>query len=275
MVHLRVVGCKAFCPFDAVERKGEFGAKAWVGVMVGYSIDTSGYRVWDSATHKVWDVRGPTFDETATAGWWKQQAAAKRPLWADEAPLQLVIGTDAPAVEQPGAMVPVPPVDGDEGGGGPDGGGGGPAGGGGGGHLDDVDEDEEPLQLEGAPMVQPGPRMSQHERRGVPPQRLIEIMLASESDDGGAPASYEEALQGDEAEGWRKAFDAEVQSLNDNKVYTVVDRPPEKKVVRPIDMLTDIQSAKSLAENPFYPGRSKLLSKWHIIRKRVDGGFLM
>ena len=97
-----------------------------------------------------------------------------------------MIGLDAPAAEQPGAMVPVPPVDGDEGGGGPDGGGGGPAGGGGGGHLDDVDEDEdeEPLQLEGAPMVHPGPRMSQRERRGVPPQRLIESMLASESDDG-------------------------------------------------------------------------------------------
>ena len=28
VVHLRAVGCKAFCPFDAVERKGEFGAKA-------------------------------------------------------------------------------------------------------------------------------------------------------------------------------------------------------------------------------------------------------
>ena len=47
--------------------------------------------------------------------------------------------------------------------------------------------------------------------------------MAAESDDGGAPASYEEALRGDEAEGWKKAFAAEVQSLNDNKVSTVVD----------------------------------------------------
>ena len=77
------------------------------------------------------------------------------------------------------------------------------------------------------------PRTSQRERRGVPPLRLIEIMAAaSESDDRGAPASYEEALQGAEGKGWKLAFDAEVESLNDNKVYTVVDRPLGKKVVK-------------------------------------------
>ena len=64
-------------------------------------------------------------------------------------------------------------------------------------------------------------RTSQRERRGVPPLRLIEIMAAaSESDDDGAPASYEEALQGAEGKGWKLAFDAEEESLNDNKVYT-------------------------------------------------------
>ena len=61
--HLRVVGCKAFCQLDKVHRKGKFSATAWIGVLVGYSIDTPGYRVWDPATHKVWDVRSPDFDE--------------------------------------------------------------------------------------------------------------------------------------------------------------------------------------------------------------------
>ena len=42
VVHLRAVGWKVFCPYDEKERKGKFGAKAWVGVMVGYSIDTNG-----------------------------------------------------------------------------------------------------------------------------------------------------------------------------------------------------------------------------------------
>ena len=231
--HLRAVGCKAFCPFDKKEMKGKFGAKAWVGVLVGYSMDTAGYRVWDPVTHKVWDVRGPIFDEMVSGGWWRKPVAEKKPAWEDDAPFEPVVGMDPP-VNQPGAIVPVPPADGN-GGGDEDGGGLGGGGPGGGGPLDDVDEDadDEPLQLEGVPEPQAGPRMSQRERRGVPAQRLIEIMAAAiDSDNGGAPTSYEEALQGAEGEGWKKAFDAEVKSLNDNKVYSVVDRPPGKKVVK-------------------------------------------
>ena len=83
-----------------------------------------------------------------------------------------------------------------------------------------------------APDPEPGPegarqpRMSARERRRVPPLRLIEIMAAaSEAGDGGAPSSYEEALCGLEGAGWKKAFAAEVKSLCDNKVHTVVDRP--------------------------------------------------
>ena len=67
----------------------------------------------------------------------------------------------------------------------------------------------------------------------VPPLRLIEIMMATdELDNGGAPATYQEALLGLEGKEWQKAFDAEVKSLNENKVYTVVDRPVGKKVVK-------------------------------------------
>ena len=67
----------------------------------------------------------------------------------------------------------------------------------------------------------------------MPPSRLIETMIAAaEMDNGGAPESYDEALRGPKAEGWKKAFAAEVKSLNDNNVYTVVDRPKGKKVVK-------------------------------------------
>ena len=41
--------------------------------------------------------------------------------------------------------------------------------------------------------------------------------------------------------------------------------------VKCIDLLTDSQSAKSLAENPVFHGRSKhIRAKWHFIRKRVE-----
>ena len=61
--HLRVVGCKGFCQFDKTERTGKFNAKAWIGILVGYSVDTPRYQIWDPTTHKVWDVRAPNFDD--------------------------------------------------------------------------------------------------------------------------------------------------------------------------------------------------------------------
>ena len=42
-----------------------------------------------------------------------------------------------------------------------------------------------------------------------------------------------------------------------------------------IEILTDCQSAKSLAENPVYHGRSEhIRAKWHFIRKRVELGMV-
>ena len=45
--------------------------------------------------------------------------------------------------------------------------------------------------------------------------------------------------------------------------------------VKCIDLLTDNQSAKSLAENLVFHGRSKhIRAKWHFIRKRVELGMV-
>ena len=75
--------------------------------------------------------------------------------------------------------------------------------------------------------------MSAWENRGVPSVRLLEIMtVASKADDGEALGSYREALNGPEGKGLKKAFDAEVKPLNDNKVFSTVDKPVEKKVVK-------------------------------------------
>ena len=223
--HLRVIGSKAFCQLNKVEQVGKYGAKAWMGPLVGYSVDTPGYRVWDPTTHKVWDVRGPDFDELVAGGWWKQPTSVVKAKWGGDEPLNFMQGLDLEE-DPPAAGVP-PPVDGITGGGGDDASGD-DGSSGGAGPFSDVDEEETSVP-EG---VQP-PRMSGRERRGVPPLRLIEIMAAAaDVDDGGAPSSYGEALGGPEGNGWRKAFAAEVKSLNDNKVYSVVDRPSGKKVVK-------------------------------------------
>ena len=48
-----------------------------------------------------------------------------------------------------------------------------------------------------------------------------------------------------------------------------------KSSVKRIELMTDSQSAKSLAENPVYHGRSKhIRAKWHFIRKRVELGMI-
>ena len=95
------MGSKAYCQLDKVEQKGKFSAKAWIGVLVGYSIDTLGYRIWDPTTHKVWDVRSPDFDETAQGGWWRKPTAVDKPAWSGDEPLHFDY------VEEPVAVPPV------------------------------------------------------------------------------------------------------------------------------------------------------------------------
>ena len=65
---LRVMGCKAYCELDQIEQKEKYGAKAWMSLLVGYSVDTLGFWLWDLVSHKVWDVQGPNVDETVWGG---------------------------------------------------------------------------------------------------------------------------------------------------------------------------------------------------------------
>ena len=137
---------------------------------------------------------------------------------------------------------------------------------GGGPHADDGDDDgdvDDASEPEGVQV----PRMSGRERRGVPPLRLIEIMTAaSEARDGGAPSSYEEALSGPQSVGWKKAFAIEVKSLNDNKVYTAVDKPSGQKVVR----------AKWVLRRKLLPGgkldklKARIVAKGFTQREELD-----
>ena len=55
-----------------------------------------------------------------------------------------------------------------------------------------------------------------------------------------------------------------------------MEKYPHRQVVaKRIDVMIDSQSAKSLAENPIYHGRSKhILAKWHYIRQRVSKGYI-
>ena len=78
------------------------------------------------------------------------------------------------------------------------------------------------------------PRHSNRGNRGVPPLRFIEAYLATAADEEvkQSPESVQEALQGPHTERWRQAMNSEIESLRENGVYELVDRPEGKKVVK-------------------------------------------
>ena len=65
----RVFGCKVFVLVYNKGKAGKMGARRWVGVFVGYSQETSGVRVWDPTSNKVFNVGMPLFDENVEGGW--------------------------------------------------------------------------------------------------------------------------------------------------------------------------------------------------------------
>ena len=64
----------------------------------------------------------------------------------------------------------------------------------------------------------------------MPPVRYDEVYEVA-GDLLSCPLSITVALEGDKGDEWAAAMEAELQSLWENQVYDVVDRPPEKKVI--------------------------------------------
>ena len=48
------------------------GVTKWEGVIVGYFVDSVGYRVWDPKRGKIFTVAVPSVDEDVEPGWWKE-----------------------------------------------------------------------------------------------------------------------------------------------------------------------------------------------------------
>ena len=79
-----------------------------------------------------------------------------------------------------------------------------------------------------------GPRQSDREERGVPSLRFIEEYLAAavEQEVKQSPQSVQEAMQGPHSDKWKKAMTSEMDSLKENGVFEIVDRPAGKKVIK-------------------------------------------
>ena len=79
-----------------------------------------------------------------------------------------------------------------------------------------------------------GPRQSNREKRGIPSLCFIEECLdaAVEQEVKKSPQSVLVAMQGPHSEKWKRAMESEMDSLKENGVYEIVDRPAGKKVVK-------------------------------------------
>jgi hypothetical protein len=49
--------------------------------------------------------------------------------------------------------------------------------------------------------------------------------------ENGEPSNYEEAMAGSDSEKWLEAMKSEIGSMYENKVWTLVDLPDERRVI--------------------------------------------
>ena len=229
--HLRAYGSKAYVSLEKMKRKGKMGVTKWEGVVVGYPSTSVGYRVWDPVRGKVYNVGVPFVDEDVQPGWWREAVdgdvleEVEEFVFPDLAVdnLQQDVGPVDAATVGEGEQLPdlvEDSSDDEDDGEGP-----------GGGDDDQWGPEDDAVVEESAPI---GPRHSSREKRGVPPLRYVEEYLAAavEEEVKQCPKTIGEALQGPHSEKWRKTMQSEMDSLRENGVYEIVDRPVGKKVVQ-------------------------------------------
>lgn len=68
VAHLKVFGCLCYTWIPG-QKRGKLDSKAQVGVFVGYSNVSKGYRIYDPSTDKVYVSRDVKFNEAATWNW--------------------------------------------------------------------------------------------------------------------------------------------------------------------------------------------------------------
>ena len=223
---LRIIGSKAFCEIQKSHRGGKFEPVAYMGALVNYNNSSNAYRVWDPSNAKVYNVGSLASDETANLGCWRLPRADEGDMDVEfpdlltytapvlAAPLQLAIADMTPPYiadlsldpdATPAIAVPA--------------------------------QASQLANLQASPAIIPdsstqltSPRRSNRSNRGVPPLRLAEIMAAA-IDESAAdePNTFKQAMKLPDAKSWREAM--VVNSLIENKVYEVVDRPAYKRVV--------------------------------------------
>ena len=101
--HLRAYGSKAYVSLEKPKRKGRMGVTKWEGVIVGYPMNSVGFRVWDPVRGKVFNVGVPHVDESVQPGWWRKDAVGG----GDFADIEVIVFPDLDVDEVEGAAAQV------------------------------------------------------------------------------------------------------------------------------------------------------------------------
>ena len=93
-------------------------------------------------------------------------------------------------------------------------------------------ESEESENFESAEEEEdPGPRRSGRVNQGVPPQRYNDYAMGIYVDNTRDPETYEEATKSINAKEWNAAMNEEIESIEKNETWEIVEKPINKNIV--------------------------------------------
>ncbi|KAH9801638.1 hypothetical protein KPL71_001098 [Citrus sinensis] len=212
--HLRIFGCTAYVHV----KQGKLDSRALKGVFVGYPEGVKGYKVWCGATHKCIISRDVTFNEESMLED-NDSAVFDFSPYTDESIKEAAIRKDSrievessSSSDREGQDMGAP-EDLQE--------------------RSEVDDLRTPVtELQDYQLARDRAR-----RETKPPSRyayagMIAYALNSAEEIAiEEPASYREAVKGSDSSNWIKAMEEEMDSLNKNKTWTLVQDPGNRRLV--------------------------------------------
>lgn len=200
--HLRRVGCVAYAHVPKEERR-KLDVKSKMTVMLGYGSSVKGYRLYDQKNGRVIHSRDVIFDESRNGF-----DLGKNLDSIDCATLEIVDEVVSPKPLAETKTNDVILLEEDEQSNS---------------ELDEIQEDQEMPENE-VEIIQ-RPRRNRHA-----PQRYGEWTFVAGCDDRD-PLTIQEALARDDSKSWKKAISEELESLKENEVWDLVEKPKDRKIV--------------------------------------------
>jgi hypothetical protein len=194
--HLRVFGCKAYAHVPKDER-GKLDSKSKQCIFVGYGEEARGYRLYDPIKKRICLSRDVLFNENASGTDIELGEKRRHYFYIDFSSQE--------QITQENEQVTVNEVPTNE---------------------DHFEEPEIEDQIDAPePEAEQGVRRSRRERR-FPDYYGFRLYLSQEE-----PTSVKEALKTSEKDCWLTAMKKEMNSLHQNDVWDLVERPENRKLV--------------------------------------------